>query len=393
MAADQASAIPGGFSPSQTTEPAPLADAPLADAIAASRFNAAAHGLRGIAAFLVLCAHILGGTARHIYASDTAYVAAVKPAWYLGTFGVQLFFIISGFVILPSAIRYKPEEFALRRALRIYPLFFVLSLLFILLNAHTNAYPDINSATAIISGLLFLNLFTGTEQLTPNAWSLSFEVMFYALTCAIVHFGVRHRRRLPAAVAIAAAAIFIAAFPIALYFVAGVVIRILYSRRPGTAAAPRWELASLALMIGFASRGHFEYRWSDFANPVLVPIMLSSWAYFYFAVAPGSLTSRLGRNRFVAYTGTVSYSLYLVHPYVYLGLRKIFAANGLFTEHSAVSVMIFAVPVILLSFAAAHWVNRGLEQWPYRWFFHQQVYRTRKGAPGKTEPMLVERRA
>lgn len=348
----------------------------------ADGFNVAAHGLRGLASFMVLCAHILGGTARHIYPADAAYVAAVQVPWYLGTFGVELFFVISGYVILPSALKYRPRAFALRRLLRIYPLFFVLSLLFVLLNAATERAPGLNSWESVLAGLLFLNLFTGTEQLTPNAWSLTFEVMFYILTCAIVHYGWRMRLRGATWLACIAAAAFVAAFPIALFFLGGVLVRIAQDRHmPAIRHARWWEGAALVVMILFAAQGHYEYRWADFNGSVALPILLSTTAYFYLAVLPGSLTARLLGTRLPVYAGTISYSLYLVHPYVYLPLRILFARLGLFTAEAGLSVALFAVPVIAGSFLLSHYVHRTLEQWPYRRFFRQKIYHDRPAMP------------
>src|SRR3546814_12014022 len=86
----------------------------------------------------------------------------------------------SELVILPSVLRYSTGQFALRRFLRLYPLFLTLTLLFVLLNAVTNAYPDLNNWPTILAGVTFTNLFWHTEQLTPNAWSLTFEVIFYS---------------------------------------------------------------------------------------------------------------------------------------------------------------------------------------------------------------------
>lgn len=345
----------------------------------ADGFNGAAHGLRGLASFMVLCAHIMGGTARHVYAGDAAYVEAVRVPWYLGTFGVELFFLISGYVILPSALKYRPRDFALRRLLRIYPLFFVLSVLFVAMNLRLELYPRLNTVETILSGFLFLNLFTGTEQLTPNAWSLTYEVMFYVLTCAIVHYAVRERARGPAVLAIVAATAFVLAFPIALFFAAGVGVRVVQSRGPAAPRHARWlEMAALVLTIGFAGQGHFEYRWADFTGSVALPILLATTAYFYLAVLPGSVTGRVLGNRVAVYAGTISYSLYLVHPYIYLPLRMLFVRYGLFTEQAGLSVLLFAVPVIAGSFLVSHVVHISLEQWPYRRFFRQKLYH----APG-----------
>ena len=137
--------------------------------IGKTEFNPAAHGLRGVASMMVFCAHILGGTAIHIYQDNPSYVAAVAGMWHFGRYGVELFFAISGFVILPSVLRYAPVEFALRRFLRLYPLFLVLTLLFAALNAATNSYPELNSPEAVVAGLLFLNLLTDTDHITPTS--------------------------------------------------------------------------------------------------------------------------------------------------------------------------------------------------------------------------------
>jgi peptidoglycan/LPS O-acetylase OafA/YrhL len=342
-----------------------------------TEFNVAAHGLRGLAALMVLFAHILGGTARHVYQDNAAYVEAIQAPWYLGTFGVQLFFVISGFVILPSALRYRPREFALRRFLRLYPLFIVLSLAFVALNAATNAYPKLNTWSTIVSGLLFLNLFTGTEQLTPNAWSLTYEVMFYVLVCAVVESSVRHRARFAGSLAILMATAFVVALPMALYFVMGVAIRIASQHlRMPIIPARLLECISLALMIFFASRGHFEYHWRDLGNPVVVGIIVSTGLYFWFAIQPQSLTAVACDNKVMRYFGTVSYSLYLVHPYVYFPVRTVFERVGLFTTDVAGSIALFGAIVAGLSILAAHLAHVTLELWPYQRFFRQKIYRT-----------------
>lgn len=340
-------------------------------------FNVAAHGLRGVASVMVLCAHILGGTSRHIYPDNLAYADFVRHPWFFGTFGVDLFFVISGFVILPSVLRYSPADFALRRFLRLYPLFLACTVAFIVLNSATNLYPRQNNIESIVSALLFINLFTGTEQLAPNAWSLSFEVVFYALAALVVYWTVKRPRALPGALAIGACVLFFAAFPMTIYFVAGGAIHLLRRRDWRIAGARLLEVVCAVAMVGFASRGHFEYRWADFADPVLVPIIVSTSLYFFFATGRDSLTASLLGNRVAAYLGTISYSLYLVHPFVYYAVRTVFVHHGWFTADIVQSMTAFAGVVIALSLAASHVVHVTLERGPYRWYFHQGIYHRR----------------
>jgi peptidoglycan/LPS O-acetylase OafA/YrhL len=343
---------------------------------AAFDFNPAAHGLRGVASILVLVAHILGGTARHIYPGRAAYVHLIKHPWYFGTFGVEIFFVISGFVILPSALKYSAGEFALRRFVRIYPLFFTLSILFVSLNFVTNRYADINTPGSIIAGLLFVNLFTGTDQLTPNAWSLSFEVAFYVLTVLVVTFAYKQRRMFAGALAIGLAAAFLFFCPITVYFLIGIAMRVLVSNvRKANFATRAVEMLALLALIGSASRGHYDYTsWAQFSGVVVPSILVSISVYFYLALMPRSFTALALSGRVFRYAGDVSYSLYLVHPFVYFVLRALFVRYGWFTDNIAASILLFGVAVFAVSFLLTHYVHRALERWPYRRIFHQKVY-------------------
>lgn len=346
-------------------------------AIREAEFNIAAHGLRGLASLMVVAAHILGGTARHIYQANQSYVQAIEAPWFLGVFGVKLFFVISGYVILPSALRYSTSDFAKRRFLRIYPLFFVASVLFIALNYYTNEYPGLNNLKSIVSGLLFINLFTGTEQLTPNAWSLTFEVIFYALTSWVVYSFVKRPSRIGAAVACLVCLIFLVAFPISIFFIAGALIRIYSSQ---IAISTVWlrtlEIISFLAAAYSASRGLFDYSLSDFANPAALGALLFTVFYFLLAVDQRSLTSRLFRNPFSIYIGAISYSLYLVHPYTYYVTRLIFVKMGLFTDNVYLSILSFGVIVFVTSIALSHLAHICLERMPYSWYFQQRVYRS-----------------
>lgn len=347
-------------------------------------FNIAAHGLRGIASLLVLGAHIIGGTARHIYPHETAYVNWVEHPWYLGTFGVEIFFVLSGFVILPSAIKYRLGEFALRRLVRIYPLFFVLSVAFIALNALTKAYTDLNNIPTIINGLLFINLFTGTEQLTPNAWSLSFEVCFYVLTAVVVAFTLKRRSFVFGSLAMFAALLFLIYFPITIYFLIGVALRLAASsKKLATAQSRVVELICLGMLVWFASRAHFDYRtWDQLGNTVVPPILFSIGAYFYFALMQDSLTARLLDYPLFRYVGDVSYSLYLVHPFAYFALRLLFVRMGWFTSDVLTSMICFAGAVLAGSFLLTQIAHMLLERWPYDAVFHQRIYRSNSAGGG-----------
>lgn len=342
------------------------------------------HGLRGLASIMVFLAHILGGAAEHIYADRSGFVDWAEPIWNFGTYGVYLFFAISGYVILPSALKYSPRQFALRRFWRLYPLFFVLSVIFIILNLITQREPQLNTPLTIFAGLTFTNLLAGTEQLTPNAWSLSYEVMFYVLITAILAFGVKTRRPLLLAISIAAALAFLLRYPAAIYFLIGICVWLLHRRFGDIARLPHRLAEALAALglIAVASRGHFAYNHAEITQPVALGTIAMTALYFHFAAMQNSLSARLLGWRLPLYLGTVSYSLYLVHPYTYLPIRLIFERMGLFGPNIALSMALFYAAVLIPTLIATELFHRTLEIGPYRRVFHSDVFKLRRPPPG-----------
>ena len=339
-------------------------------------FNHTVHGLRGVAAMMVFLAHVLSGVAENIYAGDPSYSGLVEGPGNFGRWGVWLFFVISGYVILPSVLRYLPGEFALRRFFRLYPLFFAFSLLFIALNAISNTYPDLNSPWTVVPGLLMINLLTNTQQLTPNAWSLSYEVLFYAMACAIVHFAVRRRSFLETLPFALFAIILLCRYPAMAFFLAGIAARLLDDRNIRPAPGPRivLEMLAFAACVYCASARHYTFLPKDLGDWRTYGLYVGTALYFYMAIARGSLTSRLLDRPAILYLGTVSYSLYLAHPYTYLLMRKGFAQYGLFSDNWLLSVAIFLTAVTAVTLAFTHVVYRMLERYPYQWFFHERVF-------------------
>jgi exopolysaccharide production protein ExoZ len=136
---------------------------------------------RGIAAASVVLYHV----ARHIQKVHNAPLYA--GAFQFGHAGVDLFFVISGFIILwvhygdigkPSSLR----RYAARRFTRVMPTYWVALLLTILLHyAGSHVLPSFE--TMFWSGTL---LPSNHNLVVGVAWTLRFELLFYAIVGVLI---------------------------------------------------------------------------------------------------------------------------------------------------------------------------------------------------------------
>lgn len=133
--------------------------------------------LRSLAILLVISGHLA-----EQYTRATGAVSFARfPLFYFGWTGVDLFFVLSGFLIgrqlwkeLRDTGRIRVGRFLLRRGFRIWPLYFSFLLFLVLFLGKASAGPS-----AIVPDLFFVsNYFTGQVS---GGWSLSTEEQFYLI--------------------------------------------------------------------------------------------------------------------------------------------------------------------------------------------------------------------
>lgn len=139
--------------------------------------------LRGIAALLVLLAHISY--------KDIQYSLGIFH-FDIGIFGVDIFFIISGFIMYqvsynsPNTL-YSVYSFLKHRIIRIMPLYWVLSIIALVL--YIIAPNKVNSSTGATDVINSFTLFPSeTRYLVSVGWTLSYEFYFYILFSISLYF-------------------------------------------------------------------------------------------------------------------------------------------------------------------------------------------------------------
>jgi len=151
-------------------------------------------GLRAIAILLVLLFHL---TPNHD--SDQGLRSLIFKAADIGWSGVDLFFVLSGFLITGILLRAKAansplRHFLMRRILRILPAYYVaLSIIFLLVPFALRAYPT--PATSVQAPYWFYTdnyIFPSRPDLggyfgIAHFWSLAVEMQFYVLWPLVIY--------------------------------------------------------------------------------------------------------------------------------------------------------------------------------------------------------------
>ena len=109
------------------------------------------------------------------------------PIAFFGEFGVDIFFIISGFVILFSTTKVKePLTFLKKRALRIYPAFIICSLFTLICGFIMPGVSKIDLLFRWINSLTFYEDLWNVSPLSAIYWTLMIEIKFYILVAIIL---------------------------------------------------------------------------------------------------------------------------------------------------------------------------------------------------------------
>lgn len=298
--------------------------------------------LRFLAALVVVLYHFTyrGFHADHLSPVEYPHLGAVFKYGYLG---VELFFIISGYVVLLSAQGKTVSQFFVSRAMRLYPAYWVACTLTFgvmwLLGPGPQAagWSQLLVARGVdyLPNMLMLNHFMGYAYVDGVYWTLSIELLFYFWVAVAIAFG--WLRHLPLVLAIwlgyAAFAgtgygqgiFMIVLFPrYAPFFIAGMVFYLLQ-----TGQERRWQLYALlagAFGLGMRSSKTIALESGTFFHDsfsVLVACSLTALFFLLFLlIAHRKL--QLPGTAGLAWAGALTYPVYLLHHNLgYVALQRL----------------------------------------------------------------------
>jgi peptidoglycan/LPS O-acetylase OafA/YrhL len=149
--------------------------------------------IRFLAALLVVLYHY---TYRGYVAGDQGPIAFTGLGHFTryGYLGVQLFFLISGYVVLLSAQGKSVGQFVVARAARLYPAFWVAcTITFIVVRGWGQgaalAHPFLRlGAVQYICNLTMLSGFLTTDYIDGVYWTLTIELIFYFLISLLLAY-------------------------------------------------------------------------------------------------------------------------------------------------------------------------------------------------------------
>ena len=349
--------------------------------------------LRGIAALCIFIYHIYGTTG---IITNWAYPIRIVPERFLDLTlaGIPLFFILSAFTLYLSLDNRAGEKrkffkFYLRRFFRIAPLFYLLLILVVL--------DSLIIQKGVPSWQDILANFTFTFNLVPqysaslfsDGWTVGVEMLFYsvlplifikinnvwrslALFIGIYWLSQEIRRSMGAIIGenimMSTNYDFYNFFHWAYIFSVGIICYLIYKlylpkirgkyRAP---AAVSMLLLSLIILFVFINNLPLALALSDLYEPLskLTGLQAMSSIAFVLLILSLSLNpSRLIVNRFTRFFGTISYSLYLTHPFIVEPLKPVYAYIYDHTIYSTdlslflciLLTLLIATPVSLLAY-------------------------------------------
>lgn len=255
-------------------------------------------------------------------------VPAAAMPWHFGSFGVDLFFVLSGFIIAYSADR-DSRHFLLHRLFRVLPTYWIVTslgaamcLLAMPLGAVAGWYGQ---------SLLFLTGADGRPPIIFVGWTLVYELAFYLIYSVALATG---RKAAPfAAIAIlgllafalpfipiAGAAAVLRPWPLLAEFTYGLLIFLITKPLAVTGWRPKLAGAGLSL-IGLAALYVFDAKVLGLTGLALDTKRAVLLGLPAAAVVLGLVVIEKGgwgvKNRIVLAFGAASYAIYLLHPLVF----------------------------------------------------------------------------
>ena len=289
---------------------------------------------------------------------------ALSEVFKYGYLGVELFFIISGFVIYMSIQHATPSKFVIGRISRLYPAFWVCVTL-TYLSIELAQLPQFQASffqylynLSMVSGYLYLPHIDGVY------WTLLIEIKFYFLMFCILLF--KAKKHMLVILAVWLCIVFLHStklfilpnsiefflFPAyACYFISGVLFFLIHQKG---VCITKMLLLSICFALGIHN-AHFDMlqlatKYNSTFNIYVIASIIASFYLLFFAIATKKISIKQSSK--ITLMGALTYPLYLAHQnigfiifnlldgtlnkYLILGLTTIFMLLVAYLVHKYV---------------------------------------------------------
>ncbi|MEU2790055.1 acyltransferase [Streptomyces sp. NPDC007100] len=359
--------------------------------------------LRLLAALMVLAYHYI--TLRDGWGEDPdTFSPVVYHLSEYGWLGVEVFFLISGFVICMSTWGRSLGDFVTSRVSRLYPAYWIAVLL---TAAVLTVWPNVRSADnweTVLTNLTMLQQGLGVPDVDDAYWTLFIELKFYLLFAIVVFRGVTYRRcvlfcglwTVAGVVALKSNSDLLSVWAIAPYspyFIAGIAFYLMHRFKP---TALLWAIVAVSFLLAqHYLRGRLVMNLGAKADvaqgwPVRLAVLV---AFALMAAIALGWFDRL-QWRWLSTAGTLTYPLYLLHMYVG------FTLIDLLRDRVPAGVLLPGIVVLMLflSWLVHRFVERPLGKKlrnAMKKSFEEMRYRSRTEIPAPSaekQPKIIRER-
>ena len=320
--------------------------------------------LRAVAALLVVVFHASANIVRHGWTIPVAQLIASY-----GEIGVDIFFVVSGFVMsvttsnMPRSAQ-AARAFIVSRLTRIIPLYwattsFFVALLIVAPRVFGAATFSLSHAIASYAFVPWRNPLGEPAPVLNVGWTLNYEMWFY-LVCAAAIWIARRRVAMISAFFCATSLLGLIGVtnvvlrtytsPIVLEFVFGVIIGTLYARRVRVSVSAAFVMLAVALAALWVLGPRMEdaNRFVSFGMPAALVV-----------TAAVALEERIRWPAWLNQVGNASYSLYLTHVFTVPVAVKML---DMLDTHRRLPGSVICAVSVLLSVCVALLCYHGIEK-------------------------------
>ncbi|MCX7279696.1 MAG: acyltransferase [Burkholderiales bacterium] len=292
-------------------------------------------GLRGACVLAVFAYHVI----------NSGLVPQVDLAWgqtllWLASglrYGVEVFFMISGYVIAQSLRRHgNVSSFITDRFLRIFPLWLPLASVMLLAQWYVSrktggAPPEaLSSLPTLVASLSIMAPVFPVPGIHPAQWSLNYELCFYGI--AATAWSLIRQKSSWRWIWLVMATAFVVLFPRALFFVPGVLVALyepwlIEHRERLTLGWLGLCFAWVCWLLTGAEATQLSQTLVHYLvvgnGPAVASAFIGSFLFFAWLVVyrRGAGQGAL-RAQPMLWLGKISYSFYLIHPIVMAGVKR-----------------------------------------------------------------------